>query len=263
MKCTTKILIGILLSGIVVVTVGATLVVKLSPRIENLRIDGEPVQMEIAPFRLVNVKLEVDGQLKEKYISVEGDFSILPANGGQSVLSCPEGLKRYLTVVTRNDTLNLIFKLSAQNLSDAQKNRNWMSLEYSKMTLTADSSLVAVQSDVPYFTVNLKHLASDSVSLNSAFLNVDSCHFRSISVKDTRDLQLKNSQIQNVYLDLDNVNRWNTTGCRLENEYLTGNGDHRNNLQKGECRNMYWKPKSENAQLNVTFNEGASVSLLN
>lgn len=262
MKCTTKILIGIVLSGIVMVTVGTILLCTIDWPKKGLVFDGKPVQLNVAPFRVVNVKVEAGERLKEDPIFLEGNLSILPAVGGQHLLSYPEELEPYLSVVTKNDTLNLIFKLSESTLPDKQKNEEWIFLVFPKMTLTADSSLVAVHSDARRLSVELMNLKSDSVSLEASWMNVDSCHFRSLFVKKTGNLNLKNSQIQSVYLDLDDVRSWNVAKCQIENEYLTGGGNHYNDLNKGECRHLYWKPKNDDAQLRVTLKEGASVSLL-
>ena len=224
-------------------------------------LDGNPVQLDVVPFRVVNVKVEAGERLKEDRIFLEGDLSVLPVVGGQHVLSYPEELEHYLSVVTKNDTLNLIFKLLEHTLPDAQKNEEWLLLKFSTITLTADSSLVAVHSDLRELSVKLMDLKSDSVSLEASSMNVDSCHFRSLFVKNTGGLKLRNSQIQNVYLDLDDVPNWSAANCRIENEYLTGSRKHYNDLNKGECRHLYWKPKNEDAQLRVTLKEGASVSL--
>lgn len=263
MKCTTKILIGILLSGMVVVVVGAMILSTFKGRREDLRFDGKHAQMNVAPFRVVNVLVEAGERLKKEDITIQGSLSILPSTGGPNVLSYPENLEHYLSVVATNDTLNLILKISEYSLPDKLRNKEKIFLELPIMLLTADSSLVAGCSEASNLNINVSNLKVDSISLKAAWLKVDSCHFGSLSVNSTRRINLKNSQIHDLYLDLDNIRHWDVINCRIENEYLTGGGRHHNDLQRGECRNMYWKPKNKEAELRVTLNEEASLSLPN
>lgn len=250
-----------ILSGIVVVTVGTILVCTTGEPREQLVFDGKLVQMDVAPFRVVNVVVETDEQLNNTNVSIKGDFTILPTVSGQSRLSCPEGLKRYLSLVAKGDTLNLVFEISTYTLPEQYKRLDWIGLEFSEMTLTADSSLVAVHSKVNQMGVSLMNLKSDSLSLKASQADVDSCDFRSLFVEDTSRLKLKNSQIHNAYLDLDNVRSWSASDCQIENEYLTGSERHHNNLQKGECRQVHWLPKNEDAELRITLKEAATVTL--
>lgn len=264
MKSTTKILIGILISGIVVVLIGSVLLYTRDTPKEDLTFDGRLAQVNVAPFHVVNVFVNSGGQLPKNNIILEGDLSIVPVSGIQNTLSYPEDLERYLSVVTKNDTLNLIFNISSSTLPDKFGNKEWIFMKVSEMKLTADSSLVAVSSGVRGLKLQLLNMKADSVALSADayFMRVDSCDLRSFSVNNVAELQLMHSRISNVYLDLDSVHGWSVTDCQIENEYLTGSGSHHNELQKGECRQMYWTPKSKDAQLRVTFNEEASVSLL-
>lgn len=261
MKCTTKILIGILLSGVVVVIIGSILLFTVGKSDDSLRFDGKALQVNVTPFRVVNVLVEGEGQMKKDLILINGDLTLSPVVAGQHTLSYPESLEHFLSVETKNDTLNLMFKMSGLHLPAKHEKETLLYLELSQIMLTADSSLAAVRSEARRFTINLMNLKSDSIALSASYLNVDSCNFRSLSVVNTRQLKLNNSRIQSVYLDLDGMGDWNVTGCQLENEYLTGSDNHRNNLQKGECSHMYWKPKNENAELQVTLKEAASVSM--
>lgn len=263
MKCTTKILIGILLSGMVVVVVGFLILSTFKGRREDLRFDGKHTQMNVAPFRVVNVRVEAGERLKKEDITIQGNLSILPSAGKQNVLSYPENLEHYLSVVTTNDTLNLILKISEYSLPDKLKNKERILIELPVMSLTADSTLATAYSEASGLNINVSNLKADSIHLKAAWLKVDSCHFRSLSVNSTGRMTLKNSQVHNFYLDMDNTNRWDVTNCQIENEYLTGGGRHHNDLKRGECRNMYWKPKNKEAELRVTLNEEASVSIPN
>lgn len=263
MKCTTKILIGILLSGLVVVMVGTILNFTLGHRRDRWQFVGESTQVEVAPYRVVNVWIQDEEQLKKEEIYVNGYLALLPAVDGRRTLSYPKDMEHYLFMETKNDTLNLIFKITAHNLPDEYKDKERVGLSIAQMTLMADSSLVAVCSRVEGLNIQLSKLKLDSVTLRASYLEVDSCDLRSLAVDDTWQLRLRNSRIHNVYLDLDRVPNWSVSACQLENEYLTGSRNHYNNLQKDECRRMYWKPKSEEAELTVRLKSEACVSLLN
>lgn len=259
MKSTTKILIGILISGMVITIVGTILFCTIEWPGGRVVFNGELTQMDVSPFRVVNVSLDAGKQLGKRSVAVGGGLSVVKSVDGKNRLSYPKDLEHYLSVVTENDTLYLKFKISE---SKSEKQDKFF-LEISKMVLTADSSLVAVQSKIPGFFIKLKKMEADSVSLKAFFINVDSCRFRSLSVQKALSLNLKNSCIHNTYLDLDSISGWSADSCRLENEYLTGSKRHYNDLKKGECRRMYWSPKKKDAKLNITLKEEACVSLPN
>lgn len=244
------------MSGVVITIVGTILFCTVEWPGGKVLFDGALTQMDVSPFRVVNVSIDT-GKLNKRRVAVDGGLSVVQSVDGKSKLSYPKGLEHYLSAVTENDTLYLKFKISDSNAKKQDK----FFLEISKMILTADSSLVAVQSEIPGFFVKLEKLEADSVSLKAFFLNVDSCRFRSLSVQKTRSLKLKNSCIHNTYLDLDSVSGWSADSCKLENEYLTGSKRHYNDLKKGECRRMYWNPKNKDAELNITLEAEACVSL--
>ena len=136
-------------------------------------------------------------------------------------------------------------------------------MKFSEMSLTADSSLVAASSEARRLNLQLLNMKADSVALSASYLRIDSCDFRSLSVNNADNLDLVNSRIRYVYLDLDGMRHWSAVHCQLDNEYLTGSREHYNEIQKGECSQMHWKPKNKDAQLNVTLKQEASVLLLN
>ena len=264
MKSTTKILIGILISGIVVVLIGSVLLYTYNAPKKGLTFDSKLTQVNVPPFRVVNVLVDSTGQLPKEYGFLESELSIVPVIGSQNTLSYPERLEPYLSITTKNDTVNLIFNISSDALPGELSKKKQLYFELLAMKLTADSSLVAVSSEARGLKLRLCNMKADSVALNvyAYSLKVDSCDLRSLSVKKAATLELVNSRIGNTYLDLDDVSRWSVTNCKLDNEYLTGSRNHRNELQKGECRQMHWMPKNKDARLSVTFNEEVSVSTL-
>ncbi|WP_290081411.1 hypothetical protein [Bacteroides acidifaciens] len=69
----------------------------------------------------------------------------------------------------------------------------------------------------------------------------------------------KDGKIENFYLNLNSIWRWNFENCEIGTEYLRGSNFHRNSLQVGECKRVVWTPLNEKAQLQVTFRERAEI----
>lgn len=263
MKCTTKILIGVLLSGALLVATMTILTYSFGTPRESLVFNAKPISMDVPAFRVVDLHVQAGQGLENKDISLYGDFNVLPMQGDKQVFTYPEDLAPYLSVVSKHDTLRIIVNVSKDNLPDSYKNRDWLTMNLSFMTLTADSSLSVVRSDIRDFAVNLLDITADSLSLTAHAVNVDSCSLRALSVQDTHRFKLLKSQVTNVHLDLDGVRDWNVDNCRIENEYLTGSDTHYNEWQKSECRNVYWTPKKADAKLQIVLKDKATISSVN
>lgn len=246
------------MSGIVAVVVGTILFCTIEWPTNRVLLDGELTQVDVTPFRVVNVSVDEQKLLDEGKMAIFGGLSIVQSTDGKPSFSYPKAMEHYFSIVEQNDTLHLIFKSQPNS-----KTEDEVFLEISKMILTADSSLVAVRSDVSGLSVNLMKLESDSVSLKASFINVDSCRFRSLSVQQAMNLKLRNSLIHDAFLDLDSIRHWSADSCQVETTYLTGSKRHYDNWDKRECSRMYWKPKNKDAELRlyVILNEETGVSL--
>lgn len=265
MKCTTKILIGILLSGVLLVIAGGIVIfswaLKPHEKPQESGLGGKPMSVDVAFFRVVNISMHASDGRGSDRIAIYGDINLLPTTNKAKQFIYPEELAPYLKVVEKNDTLNIQFNISEHKLPNHFKHGQWISINCTAMTLTAGPSLAAVRSDVSGLNVRLLGMEADSITLNADRLSVDSCHFNAVAVQSSQQMNLSNSTIKNVYLDLDRMGQWSVNNCRIANEYLTGSGHHHNNLQKGECAQMHWTPKHPDAELNVRLKGKASVSL--
>lgn len=260
MKRTTKILIGLLLSGFLGSIIATTLTF-LMKKSQVFVMEGKPVQMDLSSFRVLAVSVESDGKLKKSNLWFSNDLTVLPAQSGKNVLTFPADMRKFLSVVMKNDTLLLSFKMLQQNLPDAYKHRNWMTVAFSGFTLSADSLLATVDSRDVNMLLRLKKREADSLTVTASDFVVDSCRLRSLLVPYANKMNLEKSCIANLYLDLDGMWKWNVNNCEIENEHLTGSKSHNNQLNKGECRRVYWKPKEKDAQLNIQLNEECCLLL--
>lgn len=263
MKCTTKILIGALVSGALLVAAITIFTFSFGVKLDSLAFKAKPVSIDVSAFRVVDLHMQVEKDLGYKEVSLYGDLNVLPMQGGKQVFTYPEDLAPYLSVVSKQDTLRITVNVSKDNLSDSYKKRDWIAMSCSPMTLTVDPSLLAVRSDIRDLTVNLSGITADSLSLAAHALKVDSCSLRALSVQDTYQFKLLKSQVTDVHLDLDGMGDWSVNNCRIENEYLTGSDTHYNEWQKSECRHVYWTPKSSKAKLQVVLKDSASISSVN
>ena len=78
-----------------------------------------------------------------------------------------------------------------------------------------------------------------------------------------RNVEFQSGNINNLHLNLNRMNNWsvNVEECHIDTEYLTGQNASVQ-LQKGECRRMFWIPEKDDSKLKVTLTEKACVTVM-
>jgi hypothetical protein len=91
---------------------------------------------------------------------------------------------------------------------------------------------------------------------------VEDCRINSLSAC-AESLHFNSGEVHDLYLNLDDIRRWDveTDSFHIDTEHLTGSREHRNTLQKGECRQVLWTPQTEKASLTLNLPEAAKIEI--
>lgn len=131
--------------------------------------------------------------------------------------------------------------------------------------LNLTSKVECVISDVYIQKMALRKLTKGSISIDTPnSIMVDPCDFRTLSIiRGDGNVEFQNGSINNLHLNLNRMNNW-SIGAKeyhIDTEYLTGQ-DASVQLQKGECRRVFWIPEKDDPKLKVTLIEKACVTIM-
>ena len=263
MKRTTYILIGLIVSGLVVIVAFIVLmsVSGQSHQSNGLFVGGdERVEMNLDNVHTVKMFINRDKDGENRWAYVNGDVTVTsPSTAGERKIVYPKN--QYLKVSQVNDTLLMELDFSNGNIPAKFRDRDNIYATGMDVQLSVDSlnSLLFYTNGLK---MNLKKVKMDSLFVHVLHQKVllDSCQFRSFSV-DGEDLRFeaKDSKIENFYLNLNSTWNWHFENCEIGTEYLRGSNSHRNSLQVGECRRLVWTPLNKEAQLQVTLREDSEI----
>lgn len=264
MKRTTYILLGILVSGLVVMIAG---IVILSIAVEQTKhgisFDGERIEQELSGVRAVRVSVNKEKVSRPKRILVSGEMNVTASSvPGKGRISYPKS--EYLNVTQKNETLFVEFDFSALSIPQKYQDDEWLFVMGVHMNLVIDSTLNSIVTDVEELRLNLKEIKADSLLVRAYQQDVllDSCQFRSFDLDGySFNFYAESSKIENYYLNLDGVRDWTFENTEVGTEYLTGSGQHFNDLQKGECRRVIWIPRYKGADLKITLREKSEITI--
>lgn len=262
MKRTTYILIGLIVSGVIVIVASVIFIsIAGKPYKKNgLFIGGDQVEMNMDGIHVVKMFVSQSGDSKEKRLYMDGNVMVTtPSEAEERKIVYPKS--EYLKVSRMNDTLLLEFDFNDRNTPKKFRNKDYIYATGMDIQMSVDS-LNSFFINTRGLKLNLKEMKMDSLFVHVIHQEVllDSCQFRSFSM-DGEDVRFKakDSKIENFYLNLNSVWDWRIENCNIDTEHLRGSGTHRNNLQVGECRRVVWTPLNEKAQLQVTLHENSEI----
>lgn len=266
MKRTTYILIGLFIAGFIVL-VGGILVTSFGGRpydVDNIVLGGEQVTKEFPACRVIWLTQPV--LEKEDYAvwMANSCLKVLPSEGEKNVFSCSKEANDYLTMKVTGDTLKITFDYPMDKFSEKNKEQKSVGIVIGEWQLQMPSEVETIISDIRNQKLVFKNLSQDSLSIDvSAFAAVEDCNFKAFNVLRCGNyLNLQSGNIRDLYLYLDHIARWrvNPETCHIDTEYLTGD-DADVQLEKGECKRMFWIPAKEDAKLCVTLNEKSCITM--
>lgn len=260
MKRTTYIMAGMLLAGLVVIAGCIFYMSAHGTDVRNspLNITGEMKTVKLPDCKIVQVSLKQDNSGEDKWITVgEGEFIVQSADSLAGNITYADGMDKYMSVQNNGDTLNIVLNFSTDKLEQQFRNRRWFNVNTGKIMLSIPSTVEDIMVKVNGLTTVFKDISRDSLAFNinnSAI--VENCRFKSLNAK-ADDLQLQSGEVQDLYLNLDHVSKWSVKvdSFKIDTEHLSGSGEHQNQLQKGECRQVLWTPLTDRASLNMKLNQ--------
>ncbi len=254
---------GLIGSGLIMIVAFFVLVFLLAqPRErDKLFVGGEPAEMNMDGIRVVKVSVRQSDDKNHVYILGEMTLANAAAAGGERKAVYPKN--DYLKVSRTKDTLLLELDFTTPNLPEQQQTKSYIYTDGLAVQIYADT-LTSILCPTDGLDLKLKQLATDSISICGGYQDIvlDSCRLHYLSIDGKRvSFEAKKSEIDNLHLNLDRINRWSLDSCKIDTEYLRGSGHHRNHLQTGECRKVMWVPAGENARLELTFPQKSSISV--
>lgn len=264
MKRTTYILIGLLVSGLLVIVAAIILMAWAGEKRKRSEIffENEQVQMDLNGVHVVNVFVSQANATVTKRIIMDGEMEITSSSAsGKEQISFPKGERVHVT--QKNDTLSIELDFNAASIPGEVRDNDYIFANGFHIQMALDS-LTSIITYAEGIKVNLRDIETDSLFIwsNHQEILLDSCRFRSFDLAGYAvSCHAKNSKIENYYLNLDGIRRWTFENTEVGTEYLTGSGHHTNDLQRGECRRVMWTPMNKEAQLQVTIREKSEIIL--
>lgn len=262
MKRTTYILIGLLISGLIVI-VASIITISLIGKedtLDKIYLSDENARLRLG--RVHTVKVLVNQGEPDKRILTSGMIAVTSAPVGKGNISYPKS--ECFKVRQKEDTLLIEVDLSVYATAERYKNSHFLVVDDLRINLAVDSTLKCIVAGGANGALHFKGIQSDSLLIRAynQRVELDSCQFRSFDLGGAQfSFSGVNSKIKNYYLDLNGVENWTFQNTEVDTEYLSGSGQHTNNLGKGECQRVVWRPYTQDATLQITLHEGAEVNV--
>lgn len=266
MKRTTYILIGMLIAGLVAIIGVIFYIPTLGSTWEDnsVEINGEQKTVQLPECRVVQFVIHTDEKDRGKTVAFENTSLLMQStDAATGSFAYADGLDSYLSMKTSGDTLNIVFDLSANKLDDKFKDMRWINVRTAGMCLNIPESVQHVSVAAYVLKTTFKGFDRDTFSFNvQGAVSVEDCRINSLSAC-AESLNFNSGEVHDLYLNLDDIRRWDveTDSFHIDTEHLTGSREHRNTLQKGECRQVLWTPQSEKASLTLNLPEAAKIEI--
>ena len=230
---------------------------------------NKPARRTASP-RTADLSGDLDDSNRDEYGRtwyLAGKFSLgsFAFKGEKNTFSCSEKVNEYLKMTVMGDTLKIVLDYSLIDFPQEFKESKYVGMITGDMQLNLTSKVECVINDIYMQKIALKKLTKDSISIDTPnSIMVDSCDFRALSViRGGRNVEFQSGNINNLHLNLNRMNNWsvNVEECHIDTEYLTGQNASVQ-LQKGECRRMFWIPEKDDSKLKVTLTEKACVTVM-
>lgn len=265
MRQTTKIVLGIIISLFLIVFFS---LIGISFQREYEKI-YEGWQLEIAQENIMEVPVEdfkvivlADGDINNKEVlyRLSGNLSIRPLTDDdhKQTLWMPEELKPYVELSCKNDSLKIQF--DSHDIRKYFENIKAVSADYkalpdrvSGINFIICTEAVDVINKVTSIDLDVKGFIGDQMNIACGNILVDSCQIHSISSVNGHNVQIKNSKIQVVNLDLNELT-WSFDHSSIGVLNLTGSGSlQRIRLLGRDIKELNWYPKEKQTKLELSL----------
>ena len=263
MRLTTKIISGFIMSIFFIsltFIIGFSFTDRKDQKHSNSNVIYIPqdnlASIELGSFKTIVID-EIQFESKKYYFGLSDNCNIFfeppMENNNTDMLFIPAALKDFISIATTDDTLTI--KLDLIELGNKYKNNEYRFHSFSGINMYFKTSKLDVINYTQVIPVNIKNIEADSIKIASnANIRIDSCKALftdPLLTTGYRNLNVTNSEIKRINLDLDKIYNWNIENCNIEEEYITGSGKHHITQTRKESTTINWIPKNENAELNI------------
>lgn len=261
MKRTTYIVLGLFITGWICIianyVVGHIKGSECAYR-DVINVPAVQDSIDVAGIKVINVTS--DSVRREVYLS--GDL-ILKDKADSSKCYFPSQLSKYFSLKRTSDTLNIHFHLRSA-IAEAKDSLakpvyiSGVNFSFSRLKSLKSIMINAKGMGILFDKIKLDSL---SVSTKEGSMKMHSSVINSLMINEVSWFEAQGCTIGKLYLDLDPIHSWKLENCSVEEEHLTGSGEHTNQLQKGEAKFVFWKPKKEDASLNLQLKEYSKIEI--
>lgn len=272
MKRTTYIIFGMLLAGLVVVIGGAFYFAMNTSEWGDIpmSVKGEKKTVELPDCKVVQLVAE-----RDIFIGTDGrneirmlDFNNAPlkvrqAQSGANTFTYASDMDKYMTLKTMGDTLRIVFKFSEDKLDEKYQKMLWLNVDTEEMAMDLSDDVQFIANVLGNQKMSVEGFNRDSLSIAmKGYATITDCNFKALTVSNGAWL-FNTGKADNLHLHLDGIRSWEVNGSsfQVDTEYLYAFNRQNCTLEKGEARQVIWKPQLKNASLNIELKEAARVVL--
>lgn len=275
MKRTTYIILGMLLAGLVVICGGVFYSSMNTMKWEDLIVNVEGEMKTVQLPRCKVVKLVQNRRLIRKNDPMDGSINVLrntsfnnvpltirPTADATASFTYASDMDKYMTVNAVGDTLRIVFDFwGNEEIEKKMAHLYYLNIRSAAMTLALPDGVQKVASNLGCDKTVLEDFDRDTLSFDiSDRVEVENCRINALYVH-SGNINFGTGEVKDLHLYLDNIRSWNVNSetFHIDTEYLYASRNKRCTLEKGEARQVIWKPLSEKASLNMELKEAARV----
>ena len=263
MRLTTKIIIGIILS-ILLISMAFIASLSFSDKKNFKRSSSYNVELsqnnitgiELSSFNTIVID-EVPYESEEYKYYISNDchvyFDSITEKDDPDMMFIPESFKDFVLTDFHGDTLKI--KLDKHGIGNKYKSEEHRHHSILGLNISFRVSKIDIINNVQNLSVNVSNIETDSIKIISYDdIIIKSCkaqYIAPILKTNHKKLEITNSEAKRVNLDIDDIRNWNIENCNIEEQYITGSRKHHITQHRKESGIINWIPKNNNAELNI------------
>ena len=288
MRLTTKIIIGVVLS-IFMLSLFHIIFFSFTKRRyyerKNLEVSMMISQVEkdslaTDAYRVIVIEAESIDEKNVYYAILNNDqcgLLINPAKNAdeKNKLIFPKELSRFISTTTNLDTLTVKIKtnemiknyLETHDIVTKTDNVRYILnyVYFSGFNLFLNTSNVNVINKVADLQTKIDSLETDTIKvLSDGKIDITLCkadYIEPALIRRHQPITLTKCTIKKLYCDLDQIGRWNTVTCDIEETYFTGTNNMSASYDNKERGTIKWRPKTKDAEITLKFKGDISVKV--
>lgn len=262
MKRTTYIIVGLLLTGLVVMSASIFYYSRAGVSQDEIymKITGEMKKTDLPECSVLECAEKSGNEWGTVFSRCK--LYVRPSGENSGSIVYPDGWGEYMQLKTKGDTLMIAFDFSSDKLKSKFKHGS-LRLESDSITVYLPSSTSTLISRIAGLETHINDFKRDTLSFAvSGFVEVQHTEVNALHAA-AEYLRLESGKVERLYLDLDQTRNYSiaTGQFEIDTEYLMASGNCHSQFSKGECRQVIWMPRTEGARLDFSINEPMSLSM--